>query len=61
MAGAFVGTTWLTIAALFYPNSFFRKAPLIDTHWSQFAPQIGKRTVVIPINPKGWTVTVPAR
>ena len=59
--GAFVGAIWLAVASLFYPHAFFKKAPLIDQHWNRFAPEIGKRTVIIPINPNGWSITVPAR
>ena len=57
----FAGVTWLTIAVLFYPHSSFKKAPLIDEHWDRFASEIGKTTLVIPINPSGWTITVPPR
>jgi len=36
-AAAIIGASWLTVAAIFYPTSFFKKAPLIDQYWGEFA------------------------
>jgi hypothetical protein len=39
-----------------------KEGRLVDLHWQQYVPQIRSgQAVVIPINPQGWFVTLPAR
>ena len=38
----------------------FRSKPLIDYNWSFYSKSIGKKDVVIPINPQGWQMQIEA-
>lgn len=39
-----------------------REASLDDLHWEEFAPKIrANEPVVIPINPTGWTISLPGK
>ena len=57
---AAIGIAWLAILAVTYPTGSFVRPPLPDYHWSAYAGDIGRRAVVIPIPPDGWSVAVPA-
>ncbi len=41
-------------------RSHFRSPPFKDRHWETYSAHIGKEDIVIPINPKGWKITVVA-
>jgi hypothetical protein len=58
-AGIVVGTAALATLALSYPHEFFKRPQLPDEHWAEHVKNIGKMLVVIPVNPPGWSVTVP--
>ena len=53
-----IAAVWLLIFTLTYPSTSFQRQRN-DEHWSSYSAQIGVRPVTIPIDPKGWSVTVP--
>ena len=59
IAGTAVGIAALVTLALSYPQEFFKRPKLPDEHWAEHVENIGKMLVVIPVNPPGWSVTVP--
>jgi peptidoglycan/LPS O-acetylase OafA/YrhL len=58
-AGIISGAAALVTLALTYPHEFFSRPQLPDEHWAEHVKNIGKMLVVIPVNPPGWSVTVP--
>ncbi|MGA8612463.1 MAG: hypothetical protein WB760_12215 [Xanthobacteraceae bacterium] len=58
-AGIIVGIAALVTLALTYPHEFFKRPQLPDELWAEHVKNIGKMLVVIPVNPPGWSVTVP--
>lgn len=59
--GALVGMAWLLLMCATYPRGAFRRPALIDQHWSSYAGSIGNHEVVVPINPPGWKLDIPAK
>lgn len=53
-----IAAIWILIFTLTYPSTSFQRLRN-DEQWSSYSAQIGVRPVTIPINPKGWSVTVP--
>jgi hypothetical protein len=51
----------LVVILLSSISTNFRYQPFIDYKWKYYAPRIGKENLEIPINPKGWKMTVNAR
>ncbi|MBP7864360.1 MAG: hypothetical protein KA419_00310 [Acidobacteria bacterium] len=50
----------LGLALLSSLTSGFHSRPFIDYQWAARSAQIGQKDLVIPLNPKGWSMAVPA-
>jgi hypothetical protein len=59
--GRAAGAIWLTYSIAAYPSGYFQRPPLKDLRWSDSIREIGKTPLVVPINPEGWKVQIPAR
>lgn len=52
----------LLLVALGMNAGRLREASLTNFHWADFAPRVrAGEAVVIPINPAGWTITLPGK
>jgi hypothetical protein len=59
-AGAICGA--LALWALVVNIPTYREAAYVDMHWERYAPSIRSgEPVVVPINPPGWVMPLPAR
>lgn len=51
----------LGLALLSSLTSGFHSGPYVDYQWAARSAQIGREDLVVPLNPKGWSMVVPRR
>jgi hypothetical protein len=56
-----ITTAALAVFLSLYPADYFWRTALPDQHWATYAEQVGKLDLVVPINPAGWSMNVPAK
>jgi hypothetical protein len=56
-----LATVALTLIVFSAVTSGFRSGEFIDYNWKFYSESIGKKDLVIPINPKGWQITVESK